>query len=150
MASALCFSVAPRTAAFAAQQQRRPARRLQPVRASAEDDQKGLDFTSNKRAALGFTENDSAGQTNIFAVEPKQYVAGSSSDKTGEGSQATLIVAGIAAVAAAAAVSGGLLANSSSPTSLSDLAPVEGVKSLTAYSQQFAAELAPAAPALSE
>ena len=31
--------------------------------------------------------------------------------------QATLIVAGIAAVAAAAAVSGGLLANSSSPTS---------------------------------
>lgn len=42
---------APRTAAFAAaQQQRRPARRLQPVRAQADDDQKGLDFTSNKRA----------------------------------------------------------------------------------------------------
>ena len=37
--------------------------------------------------ALGFTENDSAGQTNIFAVEPKTYVAGSSSDKTSEGSQ---------------------------------------------------------------
>lgn len=33
---------------------------------------------------------------------------------------------------------------------LSALTPVEGVKSLTAYSQQFAAELAPAAPALSE
>lgn len=37
--------------------------------------------------ALGFTDNDSAGQTNIFAVEPKTYVAGSSADKTGEGSQ---------------------------------------------------------------
>ena len=36
------------------------------------------------------------------------------------------------------------------PAGLSDLAPVEGVKSLTAYSELFAAELAPAAPALSE
>ncbi len=120
------------------------------MRAQAEDDQKGLDFTSNKRAvrrcctsigkpeshssraaiaaaagtggrsfctgrcctpqkltafasrhackrlpsplqALGFTENDSAGQTNIFAVEPKSYVAGSSADKTGEGSQVRLL-----------------------------------------------------------
>lgn len=41
---------APRTAAFAAAQQQRRPRRLQPVRAQADDEQKGLDFTSNKRA----------------------------------------------------------------------------------------------------
>lgn len=37
--------------------------------------------------ALGFTESDSAGQTNIFAVEPKAYVAGGSDDKTASGGQ---------------------------------------------------------------
>lgn len=58
--------------------------------------------------------------------------------------QATLIIAGIAAVAAAAAVSGGLLVNSSTPGSLADLTPEEGIKSLTAYSEAFAAEAAPA------
>lgn len=62
--------------------------------------------------ALGFTENDSAGQTNIFAVEPKTYVAGSSADNTSSGGQTTIIVAAVAAIGAAAAVAGGLLANS--------------------------------------
>lgn len=62
--------------------------------------------------ALGFTENDSAGQTNIFAVEPKSYVAGSSADTTSAGGQTTLLIAGVAAAAAAAAVAGGLLGNS--------------------------------------
>lgn len=62
--------------------------------------------------ALGFTESDSAGQTNIFAVEPKTYVAGSSADKTAEGSQATLLLAGVVAAISAALVAGGLLTNS--------------------------------------
>lgn len=65
--------------------------------------------------ALGYTESDSAGQTNIFAVEPKSYVAGSSADASADGSQATLIIAGVAAACAAAAVAAGLLANSSTP-----------------------------------
>lgn len=33
---------------------------------------------------------------------------------------------------------------------LSQLAPAEGAKTLSAYSQQFAAELSPSAPALSD
>ena len=169
-----CAQVRP--AAFTTQQRRaaRGGRRLQ-CRASAEEDNKQLDFTSNNRAvragrmrpahgsrrlgahartraspaaaasaagalapsrcrrtlsripsplcdphpptpphpqALGFTESDSAGQTNIFAVEPKSYVAGSTADTTGSGYQATLLTAGVAAIAAAAAVAGGLLTNS--------------------------------------
>ncbi|PSC68693.1 hypothetical protein C2E20_7752 [Micractinium conductrix] len=130
-----------RPAAFTTQQRRaaRGGRRLQ-CRASAEEDNKQLDFTSNNRAALGFTESDSAGQTNIFAVEPKSYVAGSTADTTGSGYQATLLTAGVAAIAAAAAVAGGLLTNSG-PSELAALAPAEGVKPLSAYSQQFAAEL---------
>ena len=38
------------------------------VRAEEKDGPK-LTFKANDRAALGFTEADSAGQTNIFAVE---------------------------------------------------------------------------------
>ena len=70
-------------------------------------------------------------------------MAGSSSDAS-SGGQATLLIAGIAAVGAAAAIAGGLLANSGSDASLSALTPVEGVKSLSAYAAQFAAEAAPA------
>ncbi|KAL4432223.1 hypothetical protein ABPG77_005985 [Micractinium sp. CCAP 211/92] len=129
-------------AAFTSQQQRpRSSRRLQ--RCYAADEEKKLDFSGNKRAALGFTENDSAGQTNIFAVEPKSYVAGSSADNTAQGGQTTLLVAGVVAVAAAAVVAGGLLGNSG-PTELAALAPSDDVKSLSAYAAQFAAEATPA------
>ncbi|KAL4421479.1 hypothetical protein ABPG75_010770 [Micractinium tetrahymenae] len=132
-------------AAFTSQQQRpRSGRRLQ--RCYAADDDKKLDFSSNKRSALGFTENDSAGQTNIFAVEPKSYVAGSSADTTSSGSQATLLIAGVAAVAAAAAVAGGLLGNSG-PTELASLAPSADVKTLSAYAAEFSVEFSPAAVA---
>lgn len=51
---------------------------------------------------LGYTEKDSAGQSNIFAVEPKSYVQGSSAD-SGKGSTPYSIVAGIFAVAAISA-----------------------------------------------
>ncbi|EFN54658.1 expressed protein [Chlorella variabilis] len=151
MASAVSSSVATRPAAFASQQQRRAARgsrRLQRCLAAADNEEQKLDFTSNKRAALGFTESDSAGQTNVFAVEPKVYVAGSTADTTSAGNQATIFIAGVAALAAAAAVVGGLLANTG-PSALDALVPAEDVKTLTAYSKLFAAELAPA-PALSE
>jgi hypothetical protein len=39
------------------------------VRAEEEENKPSLSFKANDRAALGFTEQDSAGQTNIFAVE---------------------------------------------------------------------------------
>ncbi|KAI3423813.1 hypothetical protein D9Q98_009649 [Chlorella vulgaris] len=143
MAAALSTFVAPRPAAFTSQQQRRGGRRSQRCFAAVEEEKKALDFTSNKNSALGFTESDSAGQTNIFAVEPKTYVAGSSADGTSSGSQTTIAVASVAALGAAAAVVAGLVANSG-PNDLSSLAPEEGLKSLSEYSQLFASQ-APAA-----
>ena len=38
-------------------------------------EERKLDFAPTQRAGLGFTDEDSAGQSNIFAVEPKQYVS---------------------------------------------------------------------------
>ena len=38
---------------------------------------RSLDLSSNSNSALGYQEEDSAGQTNIFAVEPKAYVGSS-------------------------------------------------------------------------
>lgn len=37
--------------------------------AAEQGDGPKFSFESNKRAAVGYTEEDSAGQTNIFAVE---------------------------------------------------------------------------------
>ena len=59
--------------------------------------------------ALGFTESDSAGQTNIFAVEPKIYVAGSSADKTASGANATLAIGVGAGMLAVFVLGSGLL-----------------------------------------
>jgi hypothetical protein len=61
--------------------------------------------------ALGFTESDSAGQSNVFAVEPKSYVAGSSADATSEGAKVTFVVGLAAAVVAFAACAAFLLAD---------------------------------------
>ena len=53
---------------------------------------------------LGYTAEDSAGQSNIFAVEPKTYVAGSSKDpKAGSGSLVYAVTAGVIGAAAIAA-----------------------------------------------
>lgn len=60
--------------------------------------------------ALGFTEDDSAGQSNIFAVEPKTYVQSGSPDSN---SNATLLIGGVAGAFAVALLVFGLGANSS-------------------------------------
>ena len=53
---------------------------------------------------LGYTAEDSAGQSNIFAVEPKTYVAGSAKDpKAGSGSLVYAVTAGVIGAAAIAA-----------------------------------------------
>jgi hypothetical protein len=53
---------------------------------------------------LGYTAEDSAGQSNIFAVEPKTYVAGSAKDpKAGSGSFVYAMTAGVIGAAAIAA-----------------------------------------------
>mmetsp|Transcript_3965 Transcript_3965/g.11216 ORF Transcript_3965/g.11216 Transcript_3965/m.11216 type:complete len:149 (+) Transcript_3965:125-571(+) len=121
---------------------RRAPRGLVVVR--AEESQEGketprLSFKANDRAALGFTEADSAGQTNIFAVEPKSYVEGSSSD---DGSNSQLFALGaflVSATILAGAVT--VLSDSSVDDNLATY------KSLSEYRTQFAGELA-SAPSL--
>lgn len=58
--------------------------------------------------ALGFTADDSAGQSNIFAVEPKTYVQSGSPDSN---SSATLVIGGIAGALALGLLVIGLGAN---------------------------------------
>lgn len=116
----------------------RPSRRGLRCTAMADNDKK-LSFEANKRAALGFTESDSAGQTNVFAVEPKSYVAGSSSDKTKAAGNSTVGAAAIAgSVAAGAVIAGLLLINGSNDV---DLGPSGDFKTLTEYKAQFTAEI---------
>lgn len=56
---------------------------------------------------LGYTDEDSAGQSNIFAVEPKQYVQGSARD-TGTAAVPNFVYAVTAAVVGAAAIAAGV------------------------------------------
>eukprot|EP00887_Chlorella_sp_A99_P005792 scaffold1.g5792.t1 len=142
MATLVCSNVTRPSLAFgSARSGQRQGRRLQRCYATAEDEKKTLSFESNRRAALGFTESDSAGQTNIFPVEPRSYVAGSSDDSTS--GLPTFVVGVVGGLVAAAAISAGLLANSSG-TGLDRVAPSGEYKALSAYAAEFAGELAPA------
>lgn len=111
--------------------------------ATETDEGPKLSFKSNSRSAVGYTEEDSAGQTNIFAVEPKQYVQGSSRDTTADAAaqQANLITT--AALVGAAVLILGVASNSQN----SDAGPSnsgESFASLSSYSQEFSSSSAPA------
>lgn len=95
--------------------------------------------------ALGYTESDSAGQTNIFAVEPRSYVAGSTRDQTKDAGNSTTGAAAIAGtVAVGAFIAGLILLNESSKT---DLGPTGEFLTLSQYKAQFASESSAARPA---
>eukprot|EP00193_Tetraselmis_chui_P008209 CAMPEP_0177765616 /NCGR_PEP_ID=MMETSP0491_2-20121128/8086_1 /TAXON_ID=63592 /ORGANISM="Tetraselmis chuii, Strain PLY429" /LENGTH=146 /DNA_ID=CAMNT_0019281975 /DNA_START=74 /DNA_END=514 /DNA_ORIENTATION=- len=116
-----------------------PGRRSLVVRAEEEENKPSLSFKANDRAALGFTEQDSAGQTNIFAVEPKTYVEGSSAD---DGSNSSLYALG-AFMFSATILAGGVTILSDNSVN-NDLA---AFKNLSEYQAEFTAELA-SAPSL--
>lgn len=105
------------------------------VRAGEDNKPKKIDFQPNKRAGVGFIDDDSAGQTNIFAVEPKRYVAGSQQDQTGSSNLAIGIGAGLLGglILLAGVLGGKGGVDSSTPAD-------EGLLSLTEYSQQFSRE----------
>lgn len=114
-------------------------RRAVLVRAEKDDDPK-LSFKSNDRAGLGFTESDSAGQTNIFAVEPKSYVQGSKNDGTSDAQDSTQGGAAIAGtVAVGAVVAGLILLSGGDPDVVSG--PEAGLKPLSEYASQFTQEV---------
>eukprot|EP01023_Acetabularia_acetabulum_P024926 TRINITY_DN2394_c0_g1_i1.p2 TRINITY_DN2394_c0_g1~~TRINITY_DN2394_c0_g1_i1.p2 ORF type:complete len:179 (+),score=52.76 TRINITY_DN2394_c0_g1_i1:99-635(+) len=118
-------------------------RGLSPVRAQEEgDEQAGSDgfFSNNNRAGIGYVEQDSAGQTNIFAVEAKTYVQGSSMDST-TGAQANTTFALTAGGLAVGALALATLTNTFLAPDVTEEIYVEGqYKTLTAYRQQFASD----------
>jgi len=90
------------------------------------------------KQALGFTESDSAGQTNIFAVQPKVYVAGTAKDDTTADGDLTNGAAAIAGTFAVGAVIGGLLLVKDTAPLLEDY-PTEYL-TLAEYKSEFAAD----------
>ena len=62
--------------------------------------------STSSRAGLGYLEEDSAGQQNIFSVEPKVYVQGSATDEARGGG--SLIYSAVALAASGALVYIGL------------------------------------------
>lgn len=121
------------------------------VRCRAEkEDAPKLSFDTAKRGRTGYLEEDSAGQTNIFAVEPKTYVQGSAADDVDN--TATVSIAGFAFVFAMAAVGLGLLVNGQK-SDVADFAPTGEYLALSEYKAKFAAELSSqvaAAPTLTQ
>jgi hypothetical protein len=112
------------------------------VRAAGEQDKQKLDFKPNTRSGVGYLDEDSAGQTNIFAVEPATYIKGSTRDTT---SGTTLLVGGGAAAIAGLVLAAGLIGGGNGGQST----PAdEGLQSLSQYSQQFSAEGSATAPSL--
>ncbi|KAK9844043.1 hypothetical protein WJX81_002857 [Elliptochloris bilobata] len=126
---------------------RRVCSRPSVVRATAtteeqtDDNRPKLTFGANANAARGYTEEDSAGQSNIFAVEPKQYVQGSVRDSGGPSSNVGAVVAGVVAIGIVVA---GLVALSKGGSSSKIPAPLSTVqdeassfRSLSTFKQQF-------------
>ncbi|KAK3236327.1 hypothetical protein CYMTET_53524 [Cymbomonas tetramitiformis] len=86
---------------------------------------------------LGYTSEDSAGQSNIFAVEPKAYVADDTNDSIGEGSSTFAVIGGVVASLAVvlAVVFGG------TSTEVEDT--LEAGESLKVLYERIAGEAAP-------
>lgn len=81
----------------------------------------------------GFTAGDSAGQSNIFSIEPKMYVASEDNVEVGEGNDT---FQGIA-VALVALVLIGVVAASKMTTSVDDSFAVGGGESLTSLYREL-------------
>jgi hypothetical protein len=104
-----------------------------------------LSFKANQRAGLGYLDEDSAGQTNIFAVEPKQYIQGSRQDpEVNPNANILLVSAGSVALALVAA---GLVKGFTT-----DTIPIEDTpgqfRTLTQYAQRFSGTDIAGAPQL--
>ncbi|XRB10098.1 hypothetical protein NFJ02_45g112620 [Pycnococcus provasolii] len=90
--------------------------------------------STSSRAGLGYLEEDSAGQQNIFSVEPKVYVQGSATDEARGGG--SLIYSAVALAASGALVYIGLGA-------LGGDSPTESIprgKQLSVFLKEFGEE----------
>ena len=90
-----------------------------------------LDFTPSARSGLGFTSDDSAAQSNIFAVEPKQYVSDSNTSSNVGGPA-------IAGAVAVGLIVAGIRILTTGEAELVVGGPDAGLKTLGAYAEMFA------------
>ena len=100
-------------------------------------EERKLDFAPSNRAGLGFTDEDSAGQSNIFAVEPKQYVSDSNTSSNVGGPA-------IAGAVAVGLIVAGIRIISTDEAAEVVVGPDAGLQSLGAYAEMFAVKSAPA------
>ena len=118
----------------------------------ADKNDRKLDFAPSSRSGLGFTDDDSAGQSNIFAVEPKQYVSDSNTSSNVGGPA-------IAGAVAVGLIVAGIRILSQGEADEVVPGPDAGLQSLGAYAEMFTVKETPAvvvetvvveAPALSD
>eukprot|EP00210_Caulerpa_lentillifera_P003589 g3424.t1 len=141
------FGVLPRAGLV---QFRRPIPgKLKATEAEEDGETSNSFFAKNRLSGRGYTEEDSAGQQNIFAVQTKSYAQGSEADET-TGS------AGNTAFGIASAVLAGLVILTGVTTLLTKSAQMaksegftadfKGLSSLTEYKAKFESDLKPAEP----
>ena len=94
-------------------------------------EERKLDFTPSNRAGLGFTDEDSAGQSNIFAVEPKQYVSDSNTSSSVGGPA-------IAGAVAVGLILAGIRIITTDEAAEVVAGPDAGLQSLGAYAEMLA------------
>lgn len=107
-------------------------------------------FNHSTIQGLGFTDNDSAGQTNIFAVEPKSYVQGTKADGTSDAQTSTQGGAAIGGTVAVGVVVAALILLQGDEELVTVSGPDASLKPLSEYASQFTREIVPppAAPAV--
>jgi len=85
---------------------------------------------------MGYTEEDSAGQTNIFAVEPKKYIQNAADDMASGSATSNLVIAISAFAVGAAILTFGIFVNRND--SESPIAEELGqFKTLSEYQREF-------------
>eukprot|EP00884_Botryococcus_braunii_P006326 jgi/Botrbrau1/15695/Bobra.4_1s0070.2 len=116
-------------------------KQAEPEVRNVDNEPRTLSFGNNSRSGVGYTAEDSAGQSNIFAVEPKVYVQGSNKDTT-TGSSDNLLFAVTAAVLGIGAIAVGL--SITAGTFSSGSVGEQSTVSLSQYKTKFEASLAKA------
>jgi len=118
----------------ATQKQSAPSQRCVKMQA---DKQGGIDFTPKTGKDTGYMKEDSAGQENIFAVEAKPFLTGSSKDTAVSRGTNAAVAAVAVAVGAAVIVGGILFTKNSSPEDVPNVLDELPTESLSSISQRL-------------
>jgi len=123
----------------------RPVLRAVTAVRATEEEKDSTFFESNKLSKRGYLEQDSAGQENIFAVQPKRYIQGSEvDDTTGSAGNTFFGVAGAALALAviATGVTALIVQTEKSGVSTAEQ-DFSGLSTLSEYKSKFVADARP-------